>query len=156
MSIEDVIAKVRSIKNLKIKAGILGANYIDSGESVAQVAMWNEYGTSRIPPRPFMRNAIREDGERWKAELAGGLRAVLTDEASIDEVANQVGAMMQADIQKSIDSNTSPPNAKGTLKRKARRLVDKSGKPIKGASGTTQTLIDTGTLYDAISFEVEK
>ena len=47
------------------------ANYEGSdGESVAQVAFWNEYGTARTPARPFFRNTIAERKTEW-ARLAG-------------------------------------------------------------------------------------
>lgn len=156
MSLDDLIAKVRSLKGVKLKAGVLGAYYVDTKQSVAQVALWNEYGTANIPSRPFMRNAVRDNSSKWMAEAFGGINAYLKDGEPLENVTNHVGAMMQADIQASIESNTPPPNKRSTLRRKSRRVVDRYGKPIEGDSGTKQTLIDTGTLFDAISFEVEK
>ena len=56
----------------KVRVGIIEqANYEGSdGESVAQVAFWNEYGTARTPARPFFRNTIAERKTEW-ARLAG-------------------------------------------------------------------------------------
>ena len=56
----------------KVRVGVIEqANYDGSdGESVAQVAFWNEYGTANIPPRPFFRNTIAERKTEW-ARLAG-------------------------------------------------------------------------------------
>ena len=51
----------------KVRVGIIEqANYEGSdGESVAQVAFWNEYGTATIPPRPFFRNTIAQHKDEW-------------------------------------------------------------------------------------------
>ena len=51
----------------KVRVGIIEqANYDGSdGESVAQVALWNEYGTARTPARPFFRNTIAERKTDW-------------------------------------------------------------------------------------------
>lgn len=155
MSLKEVIERVRSVRGLKVKAGILkGAKPYGNGLSVSQVAIWNEYGTSRSPSRPFMRTAVVNDADKWVAEFSGGLKAAIRGETSVQQATEWVGGMMQADIQKAIDSNIPPPNAAGTLKRKSSRVVDKKGKPISGQSGTKQTLIDTGHLLDSVSYEV--
>lgn len=40
---------------------------------VAQVAWWNEYGSSRAPSRPFMRNTIASDSKLWGKMVAAGM-----------------------------------------------------------------------------------
>lgn len=40
---------------------------------VAQVAWWNEYGTSSAPSRPFMRNTIAADSKPWGQMVAAGM-----------------------------------------------------------------------------------
>ncbi len=37
---------------------------------VAQVAFWNEYGTTSSPARPFMRNTVAERQSKWGEALA--------------------------------------------------------------------------------------
>lgn len=182
MSLKDVINRVRSLRGFKVKAGVLeGASPYGNGLSVAQVAMWNEYGVAipvsnrmrgylgangfhlkkstsqlNIPARPFMRNAAMKYGDDWRIEASGALAAVIRGEESNDGAGNTIGTMMQAGIQESIDSNIQPPNHPFTMAPKSARVVDSGGSPIMGESGTKQTLISTGHLFDSISFEVEK
>ena len=54
-------------RTFKISAGIIG------DEKLANKAKWNEYGTSKIPPRPFVGHAadyINEErgGDGYSAE----------------------------------------------------------------------------------------
>lgn len=179
MSIKDVIGRVRSLKNFKVKAGILeGATY-DGGLPVAAVASWNEYGVSipvsdrmrgylganglhlrkttthiNIPSRPFMRNAVNQHSGEWKSEAVGALGAVIRGEETKEGAGNTIGTLMQAGIQESIDSNIQPPNHPFTMSPKEARVVDEKGTPILKESGTKQTLISTGHLFDSVSFEV--
>lgn len=181
MSIENVIAKIRSIHGAKVKAGVLKtATHYDDGKSVAQVATWNEYGTAIpvtdkmrgwfrhqgvnlkksttriiIPPRPFMRNTVRDRQAEWLERASVNLRECLVSERPVQDALNNVGELMKANITETIDSNMPPPNSGFTLAPKEARVVDKHGRPIKGKSGTKQTLIDSGMLVKAISYEVE-
>ena len=61
----------------KVRVGIIEqANYDGSdGESVAQVAFWNEYGTARTPARPFFRNTIAEHKDEWPKQAAALIEA---------------------------------------------------------------------------------
>lgn len=42
--------------------------------SVAQVAFWNEFGTSHAPARPFFRNMITQESPLWGEKLAALVR----------------------------------------------------------------------------------
>lgn len=155
MAIADVLKRIRAMNKSKIKAGVLkGATY-DNGLPVAQVALWNEYGTSRMPSRPFMRTTVENHKNDWGNRLVANMNAYLQGRSSLEDGLNDVGNMMQAHIQETIDSNIPPPNAKSTAKRKASRVVDEKGKPIEGGSGTKQTLIDSGVMIKSVSYEVE-
>ena len=61
----------------KVRVGIIEqANYDGlDGESVAQVAFWNEYGTARTPARPFFRNTIAEHKDEWPKQAAALMEA---------------------------------------------------------------------------------
>lgn len=181
MSIEDVISKIRSMHRAKVKAGVLEGSTYGDGKSVAQVAMWNEYGVAipvsdrmrgflganglhlkkttkqlNIPPRPFMRNTVSDKSDAWQERAVENLRECLVSDRPVQDALENVGMLMQADIQETIDSNMQPPNHPFTSSPKEARVVDKSGKPISGQSGTKQTLIDSGTLIKSISYEVEQ
>ena len=47
--IDDLIKRIKALDGYQIKAGILkGATYPDTGQSVAQVAIWQEYGVPSL------------------------------------------------------------------------------------------------------------
>lgn len=45
------------------------------GLPVAQVAFWDEFGTSRSRPRPFFRNMIKDKSPKWGEQMAKVLKA---------------------------------------------------------------------------------
>lgn len=74
---------------------------------VAQVAFWNEFGTSTAPPRPFFRAAIKAHAKDWGEALAKAMRA---SEMDVDYSLNIAGLVMSEDIRSSLNSWNSPPN----------------------------------------------
>ena len=55
--------------NMTIKAGVLqSAGSEKNGVPISQVATWNEYGTSRIPSRPFIAIAT-DESKGWQSEV---------------------------------------------------------------------------------------
>jgi hypothetical protein len=58
-------------KSLKLKANtFVGPPKAPTVLSVATVAFWNNYGTSRAPARPFFTNMIAESSPTWGVQLA--------------------------------------------------------------------------------------
>ena len=79
----------------------------DRGVDMAQIAMWNELGTSTAPSRPFLRKSVDEN--------AGG-----TAEQSL----KQIGVFGVGLVQEKIESGSYEPNAPSTIRKK------KSDKPL--------------------------
>lgn len=103
---------------------------------VAQVAVWNEFGTKRIPERPFFRNALAT-GEPKIVKLMRDLldRPNLTLSTSAK---NAVGMVMADEIKESITNLKTPPN--------------------KGARSPPphNPLIDTGFMRMSVTWRVPK
>ena len=121
----------------KVRVGIIEqANYDGSdGESVAQVAFWNEYGTATIPPRPFFRNTIAEHKDEWPKQAAEMLEA---NGGDVRQALADMGEVVKGQIKMTIQDFREPPNAAATVKKK----------------GFDKPLIDTGTLWRSIDYEV--
>ena len=131
-------------RDLRLKIGVLeGATHTTGGRNaraiaVAEYAMYNEYGTLRIPSRPFLRFALDSFGEAaWLPELADLLREGVEPEAALA----RVGAQAQADVRRVIEAWAEPPNSPATIARKR--------------SKRDNPLVDSGDLLDAIDFEIE-
>lgn len=118
----------------------------EDGESIAEYAACNEYGTSEIPPRPFLRSTIAEQHGNWAEMVKGDVMASIRGGRFEGRRAlERVGRQAQVDIQAKIMSNMPPPNAPATAARKASR---------KGG-GYAGTLVETGAMHKAIQYEIE-
>ena len=130
-----------------VAAGVLGGSTNEDGVSVAEYATYNEYGTSEIPKRPFLRTTMAKNGEKYASMMGGALKGFTSSGASrpIRMAMLEVGREMETDIILQIKSNMPPPNAPATQARKEAR-------PGGGYSGT---LVDTGTMLGSVGFELQ-
>ena len=145
VSIADLLSVMG--QDLRLKIGVLeGATHqpvnkkgepVGEPIPVAEYAMYNEFGTQRIPARPFLRTSVDTFAEEsWLPELADLLREGVAPEVAL----NRVGLQAQADIRQVIEEWDSPPNAPSTIKRKR--------------SKRDNPLVDSGDLLDAIDYHV--
>ena len=120
----------------KVRVGIIEqANYDGSdGESVAQVAFWNEYGTVSIPPRPFFRNTIAAHRHEWPQQAA----AILRQNGDVRQTLALMGEGIKGQIVETIQNFSQPANAPATVRKK----------------GFDKPLIDSGTLWRSIGSEI--
>lgn len=98
--------------------------YEEDNLTVAQVALWNELGTERIPARPFLRNANQNAKKRGVAIV----KARMEENADVEQIANDIGLMLESEIKNQISRGTFKENAKSTIRRKgsSRPLIDTS------------------------------
>ena len=129
----------REVKGLTSKAtlnvGFFESSRYTAGTYVAQLARILEYASIKIPPRPFFRNAIDNNMQKWLDFLGRDL--VNTNNAELSY--NRLGEMARGDIVESITQLDTPPNAPKTIARK----------------GSSNPLIDTGFLRANVTFKVE-
>lgn len=129
----------------EVVAGVLsGATNDESGEKVAGYARMIEYGTARMPARPFLRQTASESEDEWRKQIRHGLKARGLDHA--EEVLGAVGRLMRSDIMATIRRGDFEPLAESTVKAKKR----------KGRAEPTAPLIDTTSLIRSIGSEVRK
>ena len=131
-ALRDKLAAIATNKVLNV--GFFDSAKYPSGEGVPSVAFWQEFGTLKIPKRPFMRNAIAKYKGRWIAAF----KASAQGDAPAETILGRVGEVMRGDVVKSIGDTTEPPNAPATIAQK----------------GSSHPLIDTGFLRQSVSFEI--
>lgn len=136
---------IRGPKNVKVgfPAGAAGGGDI-------QKAIWQEFGTAGgrsgggwggpIPERPFMRNAMRDNRNKYRTALASSAAQILRGETSTVTVLNRLGIAAQSDIQGEISSLMTPPLSPVTIARK----------------GSSKPLIDTGAMRAAVTWKVDE
>jgi hypothetical protein len=131
----EKLAEISAKLNGSVDIGFFEGETYPSGESVPEVAFYNEFGTSKIPARPFFRTAIEDNAEKWGLVIAKNLE----DSFDSDKALKAVGQIAAEDITSSINRWTSPPNAEST-----KRIKD-FNKP----------LIRTEQMLNAPSFKVK-
>lgn len=137
--------KVAQIAGGGVKAGILeGATNNETHEPIAPYAVYNEFGTARIPARPFMRTVAKEKPKTWVGMMVRHIRGRATDPSIWKDALGVAGEQMKADIKDSIQNGSWTPNAPATVAAKKR----------KGKVEPDHPLIDTGQMLAAVSYEV--
>ncbi|EEA8775462.1 hypothetical protein G3832_001343 [Campylobacter jejuni] len=119
-----------------LEVGFFETAKYENGEHVANVAKIQEYGTLKIPARPFFRNAIAKNGAKWLTFM----KNQFTSNQNLDLSLNQAGELARGDIVMSIMRTNTPPNAEATIK----------------AKGSSKPLIDTGFMRNSVTFKVVK
>jgi hypothetical protein len=120
-----------------VQVGFLeGATYPD-GTPVAAVAYFNEFGTSKAPPRPFFRGMVAEESPTWPGKMAALAKATNYDGAKVLAL---MGEDIDGALKQSINDFTDPPNAPATIKSK----------------GFNKPLIDTGHMLSSTGYKVFK
>jgi hypothetical protein len=119
-----------------LKVGFMeGATYPD-GQSVAEVAVYNEYGTETAPPRPFFRNAVDKYGDEWAPAIGKLLKR---NDMDVVRTLQMTGEAIKGQVQQSIKDTNHPPLAESTIKRK----------------GFEKPLIDTGQMLDSVEYQID-
>ena len=115
------------------KAGIHPSS--DSGETIAEIAIKNHFGSGNIPARPFLDvgvesviSQINQDVEVWLAK------------GKPNKALQQMARLAVGGVQTYIRDLQYPPNAPYTIQMK----------------GSSNPLVDTGTLVQNITGEIHK
>ncbi|GAN69294.1 hypothetical protein [Acetobacter orleanensis] len=153
-----------SPRNPGVKAGFFKTATEADGTPVAAIAAVQEFGavvrgrgghSVIIPPHPFLRQTVAQRRSAWVRQLAEALKATLraggagTTEPPLNTLVQRlsaptqalttVGKTMQADITQTIRQTHTPSNAPATIRHK----------------GFDKPLLETGTLQNGVSFQVE-
>nr|DAO21582.1 MAG TPA: virion morphogenesis protein [Caudoviricetes sp.] len=158
-----------AVKNLEafagksVEAGIFANAGINEKTSLADIAVWNEYGVTiavtpkmrayfhsqdihlkksttriRIPARPFMRQAADKNATKW-GDDAERLAAMAIHGMSTEQALEVLGVEVKGDIQDIFTSGSFAPNAELTIQKK----------------GSSRPLIDSGRLRASVDFRIK-
>ena len=109
-------------------------------EELQQIVRYNEFGTTKIPARSFLRGSLyRNSKHGWRFVSREAVKGVLNGSLTGNKAYKIVGDRMVEDVKHQIDI-VGPPNAPSTIRKK----------------GRNQPLVDTGGLYRSIDKEVVK
>lgn len=132
----------KELANKKLRVGWFPSSKYPDGTYVAQVSLWNEFGTKSMPPRPFIRPTIANEKSTY-AKYANKL--VKRRGVSADDVLSDIGNLMKTDIQKTISLITEPKLSPVTLAFRRER-----------GNSSTKPLIDTDYMITSINYDIVK
>ena len=98
--------------------------------NLASLAAVLEFGNERIPSRPFLRQTLSENQEKYTALFTQLFKQGL----QIERIYEQLALVAQGDVQLNIARGNWVPNAKSTIKQK----------------GSSKPLIDTGKMRQSV------
>jgi hypothetical protein len=131
IDVEKMLAELEKFNDMAVDVG-----YFD-GET-ATIALYNDFGTRRIPSRPFMRATADDEEDRVSEIMIRGAEAVVHGKKTALRVYAEAGARVTSETKKAITSWSIPPNAPSTIK----------------AKGVNNPLIDTGHMRRATTFKI--
>ncbi|WP_260484793.1 hypothetical protein [Listeria booriae] len=92
----------------------------------------------KIPERSFLRSTFEEKNQKWIDFFDSRMDDIITGNCTAQQLYNQLGAVIVADIQMKIRDTQSPANSGYTAKRK----------------GANNPLVDTGRLRQSVTWKV--
>ena len=135
-----IMRDLQKLYGMEVVAGMLkDSGKAENGASYVDIATWNEYGTGRIPSRPFIRISADTNKAAW-AKLAQQCVNDVIDGDSPRDAAQVVGHRMVEDIRKVFGSSELKANAPATVRKK----------------GRNEPLVDSGEMRRRVNFRVEE
>ena len=110
------------------------------GEEVdmADIAMFNELGTSTSPSRPFLRMTVDENEDEIN-QMCEQVAKNIANGGTAEDALKKLGAFGVSLVQKTIASGKFTPNAPSTIK----------------AKGSEKPLIDTGQMRQSVHYVIK-
>ncbi len=132
-------AELKKLAQLEVVVGFQEGDTYEDGTSLAEVAAYNEFGSSDTPARPFMRQSF----EGHQAELKAAceqVNKVIASGGTAEEALKKLGVTVKGLVQAEIVEGDFAPNAPSTIKKK----------------GSEQPLVDTGHMRQSVNYVIRK
>lgn len=111
------LENIKELENKVVDAGIQSG----TKSEILDYAFWNEFGTTRIPERPFLRSTLL----RFKSELLKksqeAVKRIANGESVIQNL-NIVGLFLESKIKKNILDDNFEKNSQFTIEKKKSSL----------------------------------
>lgn len=145
----QIIEEINYYTSHMVEIGILGVDKDLKGKdgktTVLNYAVYNEFGTKTISPRPFMRRTIENNGKEISDYINKRTEEVIDGKISGRQALMQIGEFIRGKITLNIATATkwATPLSSNTLKKK-----------LKKGSNNTKILKDEGFLVKYIRYQI--
>lgn len=138
---DKIKKELKLIDNSHVNVGVLSdvGGYPEGNVSLADVATFNEYGTSDIPPRPFMRQSFDTNRDEIKTFTDKEVDAIYSGKQNVKGALEKIGVYFVGKVKETFSKGEFVENAPSTIAKK----------------GSSKPLIDTGRLRNSIDHKVE-
>ncbi len=131
--------QLRLLEKLEVCVGFQAGEsiYEDTGADVAEIAAYNELGSSDTPARPFMRQSF-ENHQSELQKACDEVNKTLASGGTAEKALDILGVFCKGLIQQEIVDGDFAPNAESTIAKK----------------GSEQPLIDSSHMRESVNFVV--
>ena len=140
LGMRKIMLEFRSANKAELIVGVLEGSKNTEGANIAEYATYNEYGTDKIPERPFMRTSFDENKPKYIRAMEKIAKEI--GQLTFARMVSVLGHTVENDIQKTITGRNFLP-----------KLSDYT---IKKKKGSTKTLVDTGAMLNSIKHLIRK
>ncbi len=135
----NIVRELEKAKGMEVAVGILEGSQ-NEGESIAEYATYNEFGTDNIPSRPFMATSFDENVAEINSDFKRQADAMVQGKRTANEALTVIGQKHAGRIQTTITGRNFPP-----------RLAPST---VAAKKGSTKTLVDTGAMANAVHISI--
>jgi hypothetical protein len=122
------------------------------GQSVVEVALWNEFGTKTVPARPIL-GPIMDDNstliERWRLEM---LENMATKGWTVQQCLDAMGFRIKTLVENRIKSNVGPAYGTG-LKPNSAEVIAQRQQDKRAKGQLPVTLIASGLMLRSVTYK---
>ena len=144
--IQEIIKNVEEAKKLTVKVGLpsdVAARAVyEEGKTILEVGAQHEYGTDEVPQRSFLRNSFFVKREEVKKILKKQFNKIVEKGADPKTSMELAGVQLQSIVQEAFTTK-----GFGAWPELSQRTIEEKG--------SSQILIDTGTLRSSITYRVQ-
>ena len=131
-------AELEKLAKLEVQVGFQDGASDEEGTTYAEIAAYNELGTSTIPARPFMKQSFENHQDELQ-EACERVNDTLAEGGSTDSALTELGVFVKGLIQEEIVTGDFAPNSPSTIRRK----------------GSATPLIDTGRMRQSVNYIIK-
>ena len=135
----NIVRELEKAKGMEVAVGILEGSQ-NEGESIAEYATYNEFGTDDIPSRPFMATSFDENVAEINSDFKRQADAMVQGKRTANEALTVIGQKHAGRIQTTITGRNFLP-----------RLAPST---VAAKKGSTKTLVDTGAMANAVHISI--
>ena len=139
---QEFVAQMSKYRGSFTQVGIFEDSKDDDGETVADYANKHEFGIG-VPKRPFMRTTFNKHRKAWEAQLGKAQLQILLGKETVKGALFKLGLKAHTDTKTVIRTGDWGKLAPGPYRDEKERL------------NKNKVLINTGTMHNAITFQVK-